>query len=92
MESLLSFTAAIFACTFALLIFLCHYFLQAPNVAKRMPPEAAGAWPIIDMYGPIFTIKLGVHRALVVSDWKMAKECLTTNDVVFASRPKSVAS
>ncbi|KAK3016555.1 hypothetical protein RJ639_005816 [Escallonia herrerae] len=112
MESLLSFTATIFACTFALLIFLCHYFLQAPNSAKRMPPEAAGAWPVIghlhllggfqltqqtlgslaDIYGPIFTIKLGVHRALVVSDWKMAKECLTTNDVVFASRPKSVAS
>ncbi|KAK3016554.1 hypothetical protein RJ639_005815 [Escallonia herrerae] len=112
MESSLSFTTAIFACTFALLIFLCHYFLQAPNVAKRMPPEAARAWPIIghlhllggsqllqqtlgslaDIYGPIFTIKLGVHRALVVSDWKMAKECLTTNDVVFASRPKSMAS
>ncbi|KAK2971250.1 hypothetical protein RJ640_014258 [Escallonia rubra] len=112
MESLQSFTAAIVACTLALLIFLCHFFLQAPNVAKRMPPEAAGAWPIIghlhhfggsqlfqqtlgslaDIYGPIFTIKLGVHRALVVSDWKMAKECLTTNDVVFASRPKSVAS
>ncbi|KAK2971247.1 hypothetical protein RJ640_014255 [Escallonia rubra] len=112
MESLLSFTAAIFACIFALLIFLCHYSLQAPHVAKRMPPEAAGAWPIIghlhllsgsqlpqqtlgslaDIYGPVFTLKFGVHRALVVSDWKMAKECLTTNDEVFASRPKSVAS
>ncbi|KAK3038180.1 hypothetical protein RJ639_029634, partial [Escallonia herrerae] len=83
-----------------------------PKVAKRIPPEATGAWPIIghlhllagsqlphevlgsmsDKFGPIFTIKFGVHRALVVSDWKMAKECFTTNDMVFATRPKSMAS
>ncbi len=45
-----------------------------------------------DKYGPIFTLKLGVQRALVVSDWKIAKECLTTNDRVFASRPKNAAT
>ncbi|KAA8528591.1 hypothetical protein F0562_035946 [Nyssa sinensis] len=44
-----------------------------------------------DKYGPIFSIKLGVHQALVVSDWEIAKECFTTNDKVFANRPKSVA-
>ncbi|KAL5777892.1 hypothetical protein ACOSP7_010823 [Xanthoceras sorbifolium] len=43
-----------------------------------------------DKYGPIFTIKMGVHRALVVSNWEIAKECLTTNDKIFANRPKSV--
>lgn len=43
-----------------------------------------------DKYGPIFSIRLGVNQALVVSDSKMAKECLTTNDKVFATRPKTL--
>nr|QUN00515.1 cytochrome P450 82C60 [Tripterygium wilfordii] len=45
-----------------------------------------------DKYGPIFTIKMGVHRALVVSNSEIAKQCLTTHDRVFASRPKSLAT
>ncbi|KAK3025224.1 LOW QUALITY PROTEIN: hypothetical protein RJ639_044572 [Escallonia herrerae] len=44
-----------------------------------------------DKYGPIFRIRLGVLQALVVSDWKIAKECYTTNDKAFSNRPKSVA-
>ncbi|OMO74950.1 Cytochrome P450 [Corchorus olitorius] len=44
-----------------------------------------------DKYGPIFTIKLGVSRAIIVSSWELAKECLLTNDKIFATRPKSVA-
>lgn len=42
-----------------------------------------------EKYGPIFTIKLGVHQTLVVSNAEIAKECFTTNDKVFASRPTS---
>ncbi|KAI3686713.1 hypothetical protein L1987_80397 [Smallanthus sonchifolius] len=38
-----------------------------------------------DKFGPIFTIKLGVHRVLVVRSSEMAKECLATNDRVFSS-------
>ncbi|KAK1433534.1 hypothetical protein QVD17_10445 [Tagetes erecta] len=45
-----------------------------------------------DTLGPVFTIKLGVHQALVINDAEMAKECFTTNDKVFASRPKSLVS
>nr|XP_043638819.1 cytochrome P450 CYP82D47-like isoform X2 [Erigeron canadensis] len=45
-----------------------------------------------DKFGPIFTLKLGVHPVLIVSNSAMAKECLTTNDRVFASRPRSMAS
>ncbi|KAL9447842.1 hypothetical protein AB3S75_015337 [Citrus x aurantiifolia] len=45
-----------------------------------------------DKYGPIFTIRMGVHQALVVSNWEMAKECLTTHDRVFASRPKALVA
>ena len=44
-----------------------------------------------DKYGPIFTLRLGVHKTLVVSNWEMAKQCFTVNDKAFASRPKSVA-
>ncbi|XP_021663038.2 cytochrome P450 CYP82D47 [Hevea brasiliensis] len=44
-----------------------------------------------DKYGPVFTIKMGVYRALVVSNWEIAKECLTINDQAFANRPKILA-
>ncbi|KAK7310883.1 hypothetical protein RJT34_08661 [Clitoria ternatea] len=44
-----------------------------------------------DKYGPIFTLRLGVHKTLVVSNSEMAKECFTVNDKVFANRPKSLA-
>ena len=44
-----------------------------------------------DKYGPIFTIRMGINRALVVSNWEIAKERLTTHDKVFANRPKTLA-
>ncbi|XP_034690478.1 cytochrome P450 CYP82D47-like [Vitis riparia] len=44
-----------------------------------------------DKHGPVFMIRLGMHRALVVSSHKAVKECLTTNDKAFASRPISSA-
>ncbi|KAH1057861.1 hypothetical protein J1N35_035926 [Gossypium stocksii] len=47
---------------------------------------------LADKYGGIFTSKLGVHRALVVSHWEIAKECLTINDKAFATRPKLSSS
>ncbi|KAJ4827289.1 hypothetical protein Tsubulata_022688 [Turnera subulata] len=43
-------------------------------------------------YGPIFSIKIGVHRTLVVSNWELAKECLKTNDKAFSNRPTGLAS
>ncbi|XP_016679083.1 protopine 6-monooxygenase-like [Gossypium hirsutum] len=41
--------------------------------------------------GPAFLIRLGVHRALVVNNWEVAKECFTANDKVFPISPKSIA-
>ncbi|MFQ6651443.1 hypothetical protein Gotur_023774 [Gossypium turneri] len=55
------------------------------------PPHISLA-NMADKYGRIFSIKLGVHRALVVSDWEIAKECLTVNDKALASRPKLASS
>ncbi|XVF61916.1 hypothetical protein PTKIN_Ptkin08bG0173300 [Pterospermum kingtungense] len=47
---------------------------------------------LADKYGPAFTLKLGSHKALVVSDWEMTKECLTIHDKAFATRPSLSAS
>jgi cytochrome P450 len=47
---------------------------------------------LADKHGPIFTIRLGVHRALVLSNSEIAKECFTgSNDKAFSNRPKSIA-
>ncbi|QHO43567.1 hypothetical protein HN873_016966 [Arachis hypogaea] len=44
-----------------------------------------------DKYGPLFTIKLGGTETIVVSNWEIAKECFTTNDMAVSSRPKTIA-
>ncbi|KAE8709926.1 Cytochrome P450 82C4 [Hibiscus syriacus] len=45
-----------------------------------------------DEYGPVFTVRLGVHPTLIVSSSEVAKECFTTNDKAFASRPRTLAA
>ncbi|KAF9587219.1 hypothetical protein IFM89_039563 [Coptis chinensis] len=47
---------------------------------------------LADKCGPIFKIRIGVNHALVVSNSDIVKECFTTNDKAFASRPTSTAS
>ncbi|KAH6755793.1 hypothetical protein C2S53_009638 [Perilla frutescens var. hirtella] len=42
---------------------------------------------LADKHGPIFRIRLGVNRAVVVSSWELAKELFTTHDVAISSRP-----
>ncbi|XP_043694448.1 demethylepipodophyllotoxin synthase-like [Telopea speciosissima] len=44
-----------------------------------------------DKYGPAFTVRLGVHRVLVVSSCEVAKECFTTFDSALSTRPKAIA-
>nr|BBD34765.1 putative cytochrome P450 [Eschscholzia californica subsp. californica] len=44
-----------------------------------------------DECGPVFMIRLGTRRALVVSNSKVAKECLSKNDSVLATRPSLIA-
>ncbi|KAG6626794.1 cytochrome P450 82A3-like [Carya illinoinensis] len=57
---------------------------------SQLPHKTLGA--MADKYGPAFTIQIGLHLALVLSNWEVAKECFTTNDVAVSSRPKLVAS
>ncbi|PIN05415.1 Cytochrome P450 CYP2 subfamily [Handroanthus impetiginosus] len=44
-----------------------------------------------DKYGPIFSIRLGSRRGLIVSSSELAKECYRTNDVAFSNRPQTAA-
>ncbi|KAL0354980.1 UNVERIFIED_CONTAM: cytochrome [Sesamum radiatum] len=46
---------------------------------------------LADKYGPIFTLRLGMQRAVVVSNHEAIMECFTTNDKCLANRPKSSA-
>ena len=45
-----------------------------------------------DKHGPIFTIKLGSYKVLVLSSWEMAEECFTVHDKAFSTRPCVAAS
>ncbi|XP_019185375.1 PREDICTED: cytochrome P450 CYP82D47-like [Ipomoea nil] len=45
-----------------------------------------------DKHGPAMAIKLGSHKALVISSWEMARECYTTHDKAFCDRPRIAAS
>ncbi|XP_054793641.1 dimethylnonatriene synthase-like isoform X1 [Prosopis cineraria] len=44
-----------------------------------------------ESHGPIFSLRLGFHTTLIVSSRELARECLTTIDKVFASRPNIAA-
>ncbi|KAK3029415.1 hypothetical protein RJ639_039759 [Escallonia herrerae] len=44
-----------------------------------------------DKHGPVFTIQLGMRRALILSSKEAVRECFTTHDRAFLTRPKSAA-
>ncbi|KAK4440991.1 Xanthotoxin 5-hydroxylase CYP82C4 [Sesamum alatum] len=47
---------------------------------------------LADEYGPVFGLRVGLHKVLVVSSWEAVKDCLTTNDKILAKRPASRAA
>ncbi|KAJ8450744.1 hypothetical protein Cgig2_021216 [Carnegiea gigantea] len=57
--------------------------------ASRLPQRVLAA--MADTYGPIFRIRLGVKRVVVISSSELARECLLTNGKAVLGRPKSVA-
>lgn len=57
---------------------------------RQLTHRTLGA--MADKYGPVFTIRLGSHRVLVLSGWEMARECFTVHDKVFSTRPSIAAS
>ncbi|XP_077224549.1 cytochrome P450 CYP82D47-like [Tasmannia lanceolata] len=78
-------------------------FKQAPEPAGGLPiighlhllrgtkPTFRILADMADNSGPVFTIRLGMERAVFINTWELAKECFTTNDKVLASRPRSAA-
>ncbi|KAM7518283.1 hypothetical protein LguiB_017245 [Lonicera macranthoides] len=57
---------------------------------SQLPHITLGA--MANKYGPMFTLRLGVHPALVVSSWEVAKELFTIHDMAISSRPKFIAA
>ncbi|CAL0324608.1 unnamed protein product [Lupinus luteus] len=44
-------------------------------------------WKLSKIYGPLFSLQLGLRPAIVVSSPKLAKEILKNHDLVFSGRP-----
>lgn len=57
------------------------------HLLRGRAPVARTLGAMADEHGPIFSLRLGTHRGVVVSSWEMMKECYTTNDRVFVTRP-----
>ncbi|KAG8383823.1 hypothetical protein BUALT_Bualt04G0053900 [Buddleja alternifolia] len=66
--------------------FIGHLHLMRRGSSSELPHTILAA--LADKYGPAFTIRIGVHKALVVSSSELVKELFTTCDVAVASRPK----
>uniref|UniRef100_A0A6N2KWW0 Cytochrome P450 n=1 Tax=Salix viminalis TaxID=40686 RepID=A0A6N2KWW0_SALVM len=65
-------------------------FGHLPGLLSSEPAcKTLGA--IADKYGPIYSLKFGIHRTLVVSSWETVKDCLSTNDRVLATRASIAA-
>ncbi|KAG7946485.1 hypothetical protein I3843_14G041300 [Carya illinoinensis] len=54
-------------------------------------PAARTLGAMADKFGSLFSLRFGLRRVLVVSSSEMAKECLATNDRVFATRASIAA-
>ena len=58
--------------------------------AKR--PLHQTLYHLAQTYGRIMLLKFGSRKVLVVTSWELARECLTTHDMNFASRPRSAGA
>ncbi|XP_019187199.1 PREDICTED: cytochrome P450 82C4-like [Ipomoea nil] len=61
-----------------------HLFRTSTPLVKTLSEWA-------DKYGSVFTIRLGISRILVVSNWEGVRDCFTTNDKHMAARPTTCA-
>ncbi|KAI3461835.1 hypothetical protein Pfo_031058 [Paulownia fortunei] len=62
-------------------------FIGHLHLLGGQAPVARTLGAMADKHGPIFSLRLGSHQGLVVSNWEAIKDCFTTNDRVFATRP-----
>ncbi|KAL3828923.1 hypothetical protein ACJIZ3_017725 [Penstemon smallii] len=78
---------------------LSHHQIIAPEPPGAWPiighlhllsgptPLARTLGALANKHGPIFSLRLGTHQALVISNMELIKQCFTSNDCVFATRP-----
>ncbi|KZV25682.1 hypothetical protein F511_04743 [Dorcoceras hygrometricum] len=69
--------------------FIGHLHLIGGSSTTTLPYIAFAA--MADKYGPIFTVRLGAYRALIVSERAVVKEIFTIYDKKVSSRPISLA-
>ena len=62
-------------------------FIGHLHLLGGLAPVARTLGAMADKHGPIFSLRLGSHQALGLSSWEHVKECFTTNDRIFTSRP-----
>ncbi|KAH7524014.1 hypothetical protein FEM48_Zijuj06G0073400 [Ziziphus jujuba var. spinosa] len=88
-------TSIIALCAIVILVIISYLILHrgVDKSKVAIAPEAKGSWPIIG-HLPLLggSTPPRMHRALVVSNCEMAKECFTINDLQVLSRPKLIAT
>ncbi|KAI7747464.1 hypothetical protein M8C21_030737 [Ambrosia artemisiifolia] len=62
-------------------------FVGHLHLLRGQAPMARILGNMADRCGPVYSLRLGSRRALVVSNWQVIKECFTTNERNFATRP-----
>ncbi|KZV57289.1 isoflavone 2'-hydroxylase-like [Dorcoceras hygrometricum] len=90
----------------ALYIFTTQFFNRIrnfpPSPAVNLPvlghlhllkkPLHRSLAKVSDNYGPVLLLQFGYRRVLLVSSPSAAEECLSKNDIIFASRPRLLAA
>nr|AYM45667.1 cytochrome P450 [Strobilanthes cusia] len=66
-----------------------HLHLMAGGATSSAKPPHIILGALSDQHGPIFTLRLGVRRILLVSSSRIAKELFTSSDLAISSRPKT---
>ncbi|CAH9073584.1 unnamed protein product [Cuscuta europaea] len=63
--------------------------LRLLSAGKQPLARTLGA--MADEYGPIFSIRVGMHRSVVISSWETAMDSFSTNDKILSNRPSTCA-
>ncbi|KAJ6304547.1 hypothetical protein OIU77_018245 [Salix suchowensis] len=62
------------------------------RILNSQIPICRALGDLADKHGPVFSIRLGMRRTLVISSWESVKECFKTNDRKFLNRPSLALS
>ncbi|KAM0007366.1 putative isoflavone 2'-hydroxylase [Helianthus debilis subsp. tardiflorus] len=66
---------------FPVLPIIGHLYLLKPPLYRTLAKISA-------KYGPVLLLRFGFLRVLLISSPSAAEECFTTNDIIFANRPR----